>query len=161
MNTRTFFLTILTLLLGTTSVSAEDLCYDEKPSLEQSGQWDFSTLPRFDFYLPSKNIYGSFLTHAALHLQFQDKLWISFDHILPKNQVGLAYTIHRLRIEIGQPDSPSHFLFDQDFTQGCSGPGMSFFPGESHQLPAIEVPFLPPQNGPEVLPVKIQSWGRL
>lgn len=152
---------LLLFLFGTGSVQAEDLCYDEAPSLEESGEWNFSALPRWDFYLPSKNIYGTFLTHAALHVQFQEKLLISFDHILPKNQVGLAYTVHRLRIEIGQPQSPTHFLFDQDFTQGCTGPGMSFFPGESHYLPAVEVPFLPPQNGTEVLPVKIQSWGRL
>ncbi len=138
-----------------------DLCYDPQPVLEMSTQIDFRANPRLDFYLPSRNSYGTYPTRAAAHIEFPDAMEIFFDHILPPNRVGLAYTVHRLKIEIGVSGSPDYYVFDSDFTRGCTAPGVSFFPGEFIRLPAEKLPTQPVERPWGVVPVRVQTWGHL
>jgi hypothetical protein len=162
MRNRIFFV-LFTLVFSPLAVRADegDLCYDPQPVVEISTHLDFRAEPRLDFYLPSRNSYGTYPTRAAAHIQFPGVLEIFFDHVLPPNRVGLAYTVHRLKIEIGEAGNPEHFVYDSDFTQGCTAPGISFFPGESIQLPAEKLPTPPADRPWGRLPVRVQTWGRL
>jgi hypothetical protein len=151
----------LWLSLPLSGAFADELCFDQDPVFDQTAYWDFGVNSRWDFYLPSKNINGPFRTRAATHMDWNGNLNISFDHVLPPNQVGLQYTIHRFQVEIGQMGSQDYFVFDHDFTQNCTQPGLSFFPGESHKLLPIYIPHLPTPAENKVLPVHVRTWGHL
>jgi hypothetical protein len=140
---------------------AEEPCFDQNPVFDQTKYWNFQALSRWDFYLPSENINGPFKTRAAAHIRWDGSLNISFDHILPPEQVGLQYTVHRLQIEIGQVGSQDYFVFDQDFTQECTQPGLSFFPGETYELQPIYIPNLPAPTVNKILPIHVRTWGHL
>jgi hypothetical protein len=149
---RFFSLAIAALLSLSVSAHAEDGCFDGAPIVDRTETWNFDSNPRSDFYLPTRNVYGIFPTHAAAHFSLLENgaLAVAFDHELPPEMMGIQYTVHRLEIRIGD------FVFNHDFTQGCTEPGLSFFPRESVEIPAIK---LPSPAGSS--PVRIRIWGHL
>jgi hypothetical protein len=141
------------------SAAQGEECFGEDPVHRSAYNWDLSQNARADFYLPTSNTFGSFQTAAAAHFEWNGALEISFDYQLPPGQVGLAYNVHRLVVEVGEGDDK--FTADLDFTAGCTDVGRSFFPGESLKLFPIKVP---PRGdgrprGEEA--VRVQLWGHL
>lgn len=144
---------VLALLLGLPfSAYAEEGCFDAEPVVDRQETWDFAASPRSDFYLPTRNVYGLFPTRAAAHFSLNESgdLSVAFDHQLPPGMVGIQYTVHQLEIEVG---GTTHLY---DFTRGCTEPGISFFPRETAEIPAIKLPL--PEG---TAPLRIRIWGHL
>jgi hypothetical protein len=145
-------LALATILSLSTSALADDGCFDAEPVVDRTEIWDFTASPRSDFYLPTRNVYGLFPTRAAAHFSLNESgaLNVAFDHQLPPDMMGIQYTVHQLEVEVGGA------TFHYDFTRGCTEPGLSFFPRETAEIPAIKLP-LPAGNAP----LRIRVWGHL
>lgn len=134
------------------SSHAEEGCFESDPVVDRQETWDFSASPRSDFYLPTRNVYGLFLTKAAAHFSVNESgaLSVAFDHLLPPETFGLQYTVHQLEVEV------EGATFHYDFTHGCTEPGLSFYPRETVEIPALKLP-LPAGSAP----LRIRIWGHL
>lgn len=145
-------LAIAALLSFPNSATADDGCFDTDPVVDRSETWDFSAAPRSDFYLPTRNVYGTFPTNAAAHFSLNEggALSVAFDHQLPPEIFGLQYTVHQLEVQVGGA------TFRYDFTRGCTEPGLSFYPRQTVEIPALKLP-LPAGTAP----LHIRIWGHL
>jgi hypothetical protein len=147
-----FFCLAFTILSLSSPAFAEEGCFDAEPVVDRTEVWDFGSNPRTDFYLPTRNVYGLFPTKAAAHFSLNESgaLNVLFDHHLPVDMMGIQYTVHQLELEVG--DTTYRF----DFTRGCTEPGISFFPRETAEIPAIKLPI--PAGA---APLHIRIWGHL
>jgi hypothetical protein len=147
------FATIFLLCLFSFPALAEGGCYDSEPVLERTEDWDLGSPAGSAFYLPTRGVFGGFETRAAAYLVWDGQLHIRFDHVLqPGQDFGLPYTVHRLEIAVGEEEP-----IDLDFTESCSGPGLSFFPFQVISLAPIKLR----ENLTGSAAVRIRIWGRL
>lgn len=149
---RFFTLAMAALFCFSPSAQADEGCFDAEPVVDRLETWDFTASPRSDFYLPTRNVYGLFPTRAAAHFSLNESgaLAVAFDHQLPPEMMGIQYTVHQLEVEVGGA------IFRYDFTRDCTEPGLSFFPRETAEIPAIKLP-LPAGAAP----MRIRVWGHL
>jgi len=141
------------------SLAHGDECFEQNPVFTKALEWDLSGPARTDFYLPTSNSFGSFQTAAAAHIEWNGALEISFDYQLPPGQAGLAYTVQRLVVEVGEGEEK--FTADLDFTLGCTDVGRSFFPGQSLKLHPIKVPARGDGLPRSDETVRVLLWGHL
>lgn len=147
-----FILFVIACLSASPAQAVE--CYDEEPVVDISREWDLSAQPRADFYLPTRTIYGVYNTWAAGHISWNDRLYVLVDYNTPKEEpFSLPYTVHRIRIEVGQGED--QWVYDEDYTRGCRDFGRSILPPKYFKLPPMEIPG---KAGPR--PVRIRVWGK-
>lgn len=137
------------------ALAAED-CLSPTPSVERLQVWNLQKPNYAAFFLPSSNISGPYPTGAAIHLLWNQNLEVAFDFNLPPGQVSLPYTVYQLRLEIGEGDTKE--VITQDYTNGCTEPGFSFFPGAVVRIPAIAFSNTNPSTSMGT-PLRIQVWG--
>lgn len=144
---------LLACLAWSKPVFAANDCYDPRPVAEFREVWAAPESSSTQFFLPSHSAFGTFLTPALASFRWDDTFRIQFQYDLPNGQVGIPYTVHRVEIVIG------NYVRNLDFTGGCNGPGLSFFPRQNVELPAIKLPPELLQGGPH--PLSIRVWGHL
>lgn len=103
--------------------------------------------------LKSMNAHGLFETRAQLEMMVQAENWILDFKVLfdPKfGGVSLPYNVYALLVIQG-----GQVISWQDFTGGCRGPGIGFFPGQVVQLPKVKLI----KSNSNV--IQVMLWGRL
>jgi hypothetical protein len=149
-------------LLGSPSAIAADYCQDENLVLDLNLEGDFTNGFFHDFTLPTHRLGQIYPTKAVFHLGNggTDELFGIFEYPRKPNEVGLAYNLYRLQIQIGDDREPDRQIIDQDYTANCTGPGASLWPGERLELKSI--PIQPHADGaPRALePVHLRFWGK-
>jgi hypothetical protein len=154
------FVCLFFFLLSLPAFGAES-CYDSRPVVDIQADWDFTAAPQADFYLPTRTVYGGYLTWAAAHLRWDGRLETMFDFQPPqKEALSLPYTVYRLQLQVGKDGDSDGFLYDNDLTRNCTGPGRSLFPGDVLRLPAVQVPSHKDGTPRGLEPLRIRIWGK-
>jgi hypothetical protein len=157
-----FYILLLASFLSSSAIAGE-FCEDANLVIDTELQWDFSNGSFRDFLLPSRRNGQVYPTKSVLHLGNAagiDELRGVFEFPRRPNEVGLAYNLYRLQIQIGGDDEPDRQIIDQDYTQGCTGAGASLWPGERLELRPIKVE--PHADGmPRIVEtVHLRFWGK-
>ncbi len=142
-----FFFILLTLPLP---ASAD--CMDPRPVVDITEQWNFSQEQQLEFFLPTRNGYGGYITKtlAGFHWTNMERLEVSFTS--HERGFSFPYTLYRMEIYVG--DEFSHV---DDFSQDCTEVGLSVRAGGSQTLPLIKIPASARAG---VQPVRIRIWGK-
>jgi hypothetical protein len=153
--------TLMLLALPVSSEAAAPYCHEEDLVVDQEALWDFSggfatemMLPthRGDELVPSmgRALFGSENNSALLHAAFENSGLGTF---------GIEYMVYRIEIRIGDALDPDQQVFAEDFSRGCTDPGLAVDYGRRRDLEPIAV--LPRGNGqPRGLEkVRIRIWG--
>lgn len=157
------FLAFLSLLFLTLPAEAAEFCQDDDLVIDTQTSWDFTNGFFHDYTLPTHRGGQVYPTKSVLHLgngAGVEELFGIFEFPRQPNEVGLAYNIYRLQIQIGGDDEPDRQVIDQDYTAGCSGPGASLWPGDRLELKPIKL--TPHADGtPRSLEaVHLRFWGK-
>jgi len=106
------------------------------------------------FVLKSENHRGRFPTHARLKLAsdplHKNRLMASVSFAPEFDGVSLPYNLYVLAFVLD-----GEMVGWWDYTRGCTGPGLSFFPGAEIRLPHVNLVGDRPQK------LQIMVWGRL
>ena len=141
---------------------AADFCEEEQLVVDASYEWNFEDGFLHTIALPTHRAGQLVSTRAELQLGNGggEELFGIYEFPRRPNEVGLAYNLYRLQIQIGGDDEPDRQLIDQDYTNGCSGPGVALWPGSRLELQPIR---LQPHAGgvPRALEtVHVRFWGK-
>lgn len=144
--------------LMSASALADSSCWNNFQEVDFTENWNFPSFETTNFYLPSHNINGRFLTPAAAHFtREQNAVRVHFD--FQSNKMSLPYNLYRIEIEIGGPGDAHQY--SEDFTSNCQEPGLAIYPGSSIQLPEFEIPPRSDGSSRAQEPVHIKIWGHL
>jgi hypothetical protein len=111
----------------------------------------FETAHEFKHGLSSRNSQGDFLTHVIFEgtrTENELRLRVGFDPAW--EGVSLPYNLYAVMV-IANGESVAWL----DFTNGCQGPGISFFPGRTLDLPVVKLLGVSGQK------LQIMVWGKL
>ena len=120
-----FFCLFLLLWLYPAQAGAISYCEEENLVIDTETQWDFRNGFFHSIQLPTHRGGQILPTRSVLHLEVSpDSPSLLGIYEFPRrpNEVGLAYNLYRLQIQIGSDNEPDRQIVDQDYTSGCSGP---------------------------------------
>ena len=131
---------ILSYFFCSTSFAA-DFCEEENLVMDAQFEWDFAA--GFDQEIPLLTHRGGQLypTRVLLNLSKDggDELQGSFLFPRLPNEVGLAYNIYRMQIQVGLNEDQDRQLIDQDYTDSCNSSGIALWPGQHLNLNPIKI----------------------
>jgi hypothetical protein len=147
-------LVILAFLLSSTTVFAQsNSCLPPWNALQSVESFDVTHDYDFSHVLDTENASGRTPTKVVIdgHYSAQTHQLSMNTHFDDKfNGVSLPYDLYAvLVIESGEVVSW------QDFTKGCVGPGVGFYPGQNFQIPYAKLK----ATGKDV--IQIMVWGML
>ncbi len=145
------------------SAVAADTCNDENLVLDIHTVWDFRADFTHNISLPTHKEEQVYPTKVVLNLAYgvqSEKMGANYQFQSPPNQVGLAYNIYHLQIQIGDDDEPDRQFIDQDYTADCTGPGASLWPGEQLNLKPFNISPHADGSVRSVEPVHLRFWGK-
>jgi hypothetical protein len=150
-------------LLLSPGAHAGDFCQADDLVLDAETTWDFQAGFASNFALATHRQGELFPAKTVLRLASGAGAAVldgSFDFPAPPNEVGLAYNLYRLTIQIGSDDEPDRQIIDQDYTAGCTGAGASLFPGGTLKLKPLKI--TPHSDGSPrgVETVHLRFWGK-
>ncbi|MEC9369662.1 MAG: hypothetical protein VX871_13330 [Pseudomonadota bacterium] len=131
---------------------AYESCFPEQTSLDIFEGVTFGATSSFSHHLKSTNTNGTFVTPATLEGSFDGQA-LKLEFHFRANGVSLPYNIFAFLITADQ-----EVLVWQDLTLGCTGPGVSIFPGNRFPLEKIE---LKPTVSGESRILHLIVWGHL
>lgn len=147
-----FFLVLL--ILPVRAAAAESSCWPEFTALNVYETLDLNSSKDFRHALKSQNARGIYVTNVFLSAKQEHRsLALKFHFREDFDGVSLPYNAYALMVLID--GVPAYY---QDFTEGCVGPGLGFYPGQIIELKAIPID---PSAGAGSARVQILVWGRI
>lgn len=133
------FWVLFIVAFGAFPARGAEFCEDENLVVDLETRWDFAAPLLLELPLPTHRggqLYPTKATLRLTHDQKPDLLGV-FEFPRRPSEVGLPYNLYRLQIQVGRDDEPDRQLIDQDYTQGCTGAGVSLWPGNQLSLNPI------------------------
>lgn len=133
-------------------LAAQHSCLPDFNALQVREVFDLNLAHNFSYPFQSVNARGNFTTHVQLRGKYGTDHKLQLEALFDPNFQGVSLPYNLYAMLLVQNGSVVGWF---DFTDGCQGPGIGFFPGQVIHLPRVQL------SGGGKAAVQIMIWGRL